>query len=421
MAMRRVPHMLDPLVDPADCSRQADRGSGEDPAIKRVDIRGWAVRLGVALVIVVVVGAGLLGLRGSGKAGSSSLPSPITALPATPAGTGIVARLPFPAGSTFAWSPDGTYLLVAGGEQYTSRVYDRFGRLVSTFGSIESWLDSTHLIDGSGYVADAATNHTGGPTANSWAVANGHGAAAIVVAVPACVGDPLIDWYRDGKYVKTGEKATPYGWSADGKLALLGHFDCSGEDATLHGWKGPVDVVDFATGKTVATAPEVRGEMAFGLDDEDLAAQSDADLRIVDLGTGDVQTIPGVRFLGWLDSESLYAARGDQVEFVDLDPLAVTPAANNFWQAVSPTGLHLQADLSGAARAILAADGSTLVDLSSASLVAEQYPAADDFITSALQQQWWSPDGRMLALKSADGRSLVLISVDPSKPGPLGS
>jgi hypothetical protein len=374
----------------------------------------------VALVIGVVVGAGLLGLSGSGKTGNGPLPSPATALPATPAGTGIVARLPLAAASTFAWSPDGTYLLVADRDQYTSHVYDRFGKLVSTFGSIESWLDSTHLIDGGGYVADVATNHTGGPTANSWAVANGHGAAAIVVAVPACVGDPLIDWYRDGKYVKAGEKATPYGWSADGKLALLGHFDCSGQDATLHGWKGPVDVVDFATGKTVATVPDVRGEMAFGLDDEDLAAQSDADLKVVDLGSGEVQTIPGVRFLGWLDSESLYAASGSQVEFVDLDPLGVSAAANNLWQAASPTGLHLQADLSGAARAILAADGSTLVDLSPAALVAEQYPAVDDFITSALQQQWWSPDGRMLALKSADGRSLVLISVDPSKPGLLG-
>ena len=340
-------------------------------------------------------------------------------MPATPPGTGIVARIPIAGSVTFSWSPDGTYLLVAGWDQYESRVFDRFGKLVSMFGSIEGWLDATHLIDGSGYVSDVTTSHSGGPTANSWVVASGHGAAAIVVAVPGCVGDPTIDWYRDGNYVKTGEQATPFGWSADGRLDLMGHMSCSSQDAELHGWKGPVDVVDFATGKIVATAPGVRGEMAFGPDDQDLAAQSDADLEIADLSTGAVQTIPNVRFLGWLDSESLYAASGTQVEFVDLDPLGVSPAANNLWQAASPTGFHLQADLSGAARAILASDGSTLLDLSSAGLVAEQYPAATDPVVSALQQQWWSPDGRMLALRSADGQSLVMLSVDPTTPGSL--
>jgi WD40 repeat protein len=382
--------------------------------MKRVDPRGWAVLLGLAAVVVLIAGAGLLGMRSGVQPTASASPSPI---PDTPAGTGIVARVPIAGNATFSWSPDGAFLLVAGGNDYSSHVYDRFGKLVSTFGSIEGWLDSTHLIDGAGYVADVRTSHTGGPTANSRVVASGYGAAAIVVAVPACVGDPIIDWYRDGKYVKTGEKATPYGWSADGKLAVIGHFACSSEDATLHGWKGSVDIVDFATGKVVATLPDVRGEMAFSPDDTDFAAQSDADLEIADLDTGEVQKIPGVRFLGWLDTESLYAANGTQVEFVDLDPLGVDPALGNLWQAASPTGLHLQGDTTGAAVAILASDGTTLLDLSSAGLVAEQYPATNDYIASALQPQWWSPDGRMLALRSADGQSLVLLSVDPTKPG----
>jgi len=97
--------------------------------------------------------------------------------------------------------------------------------------------------------------------------------------------------------VKTGEKATPYGWSPDGTLALLGHFQCESQDAELHGWKGPVDVVDFATGKIVGTAPGVRGEMAFSPDGAELAAQSDADLNVVDLAGGTVETVPGARFL----------------------------------------------------------------------------------------------------------------------------
>jgi WD40 repeat protein len=382
--------------------------------MRRVEPRGWAVLLGTVAVIAVIAGAALLGLRGGGLPPASLAASPTIAI-ATPSGTGFVAKLPVDGLATFSWSPDGAHLLVAGGNQYTSRVYDRFGALVSTYGSIEGWLDATHLIDGSGYVADIGTDHTGGPTANSWVVASGHGAAAIIVAVPACVGDPLIDWYRDGKYVKTRQQATPYGWSADGKLAVIGHFACSSEDALLHGWKGSVDVVDFATGKVIATLPDVRGEMAFSPDGADFAAQSDADLEIADLDTGDVQRIPGVRFLGWLDQESLYAAAGSQVEFVDLDPVGVDAAPNDLWQAASPTGLHLQGDTTGAAVAILAADGTKLLDLSSGGLVAERYPATGDHVISALQQQWWSPDGRMLALASADGRSVVMFSIDPTK------
>ncbi len=381
--------------------------------MRRIEPRGWAILCGTVAVVAVVAGVGLIGMGGGNQPVATPLPSPTIH---SPAGTGFVARLPLDGPATFSWSPDGTYLLVAEWSTYESRVYDRFGKLVSQYGSIEGWLDARHLIDGSGYVADVATSHSGGPTANSWVVANGHGSAAIIVSVPACVGDPMIDWYRDGKYVKTGEQATPFGWSPDGKYILLGHFQCSTDDATLHGWKGPVDVVDFATGKVMATLPDVRGEMAFGPDLADVAAQSDADLEIGEIASGEVTSVPGVRFLGWLDTESLYAASGSQVDFVDLDPLAVDTSPGNVWQAASPTGLHLQGDLTGSARRILASNGDTLLDLSSAGLVADQYPSTNEHVVSALQPQWWSPDGGMLALRSADGRSLVLISVDPDQP-----
>jgi hypothetical protein len=108
------------------------------------------------------------------------------------------------------------------------------------------------------------------------------------------------------------------------------------------------------------------------------------------------------------------------VEFVDLDVgVAVRPSPGNEWQAESPIGLHLRADTTGAARQIVAADGSTLLDLSSAGLIAETYPSTTDHVSSWLQPGWWSPDGRMLVLKSADGQSLALLSVDPTKPGSL--
>ncbi len=300
--------------------------------------------------------------------------------------------------------------------QEGSRVYDRFGKLVSEFGGAQGWLDASHVVGYDGSVTAIDRSQPGAPRPNSWVVANGHGSAAIIVAVPACVGDPLVNWYRDGAYVKAQEKVSPFGWSPDGRFILKGHLDCSSEDAELHGWKGPVDVVDFATGHVVATAPGVRGEMAFSPDLTMLAAQSDADLEIVDLGGQSVETLPGTRFLGWLDAETLYAVAGSQLKLVDLDPLAMMDASGDEWQAESPTGLHLAADLTGAARRIVAQDGTTLLDLSSAGLVAER-PTVGDRVASALQQSWWSPDGRMLALESSDGTSLVLISVDPTMKG----
>jgi WD40 repeat protein len=390
-------------------------------SILRPRRRGVVAAAAAVLLVATIATAGLLVLRGGGPAAGGAASGTATAtatgtdLP-TPAGTGIVARLPAQY-STFSWAPDGGHLLVA--SQSGSRVYDRFGKLVSEFGGAEGWLDSGHLVGHDGSVASIDRSQPGAPSPNSWVVANGHGSAAIIVAVPACVGDPLVNWYRDGSYEKAQEKVSPFGWSPEGQLLLKGHLDCSSEDATLHGWKGRVDVVDFVSGRVVATAQGVRGEMAFSPDLTMLAAQSDADLEIVDLGGQPIETLPGTRFLGWLDAETLYAVSGSQLELVDLDPLAVIPVAGDEWQAESPTGLHLAADLTGAARRIVAADGTTLMDLTSAGLVADNYPTAGGHVTPALQQSWWSPDGRMLALESSDGSSLVLISVDPTKPGSI--
>jgi len=381
--------------------------------------RGTVAVAAAAILVAIVATAGLVALRaggqpttGGGGGGGPTGTATGSDLP-TPAGTGVVARLPFQ-GSAFAWAPDGAHLLVA--RQSGSRVYDRFGKLVSEFGGAEGWLDAGHLIGADGSVADIKQSKPGNPSDNGWVVANGHGSAAIIVAQPGCTGDPLVDWYRDGHYVRAGEKVSPFGWSPDGRLALLGHFSCESMDAELHGWKGPVQVVDFGSGRVLATAPAVRGEMAFSPDQTMLAAQSDADLEIVDLGGQPVETLRGTRFLGWLDSETLYAVSGSQLELVDLDPLAVTDVSGDEWQAESPTGLHVAGDLTGAARRIVAADGTTLMDLSSAGLVADA-PTVGDRVTSALQPGWWSPDGRMLVLESVDGASLVLLSVDPAKPG----
>lgn len=376
--------------------------------------RGKVALAVAAIVVAAVATAGLLVFGGDGRPVPNGADGAGSG-PLTPSGTGVVARLPFDGFSAFSWAPDGAHLLIS--SQSSSRVYDRFGGLVSQFGRAEGWLDAGHLIADDGSVADIHRSQSSGPGSNSGVVANGYGSAAIIVARPGCVGDPIVDWYRDGKYVRTNEKVTPYGWSFDGQLVLKGHMDCSSADAQLHGWKGPVDVVDFATGRVDATAPAVRGEMAFSPDESMLAAQSDADLEIVELDGGSVETLPGIRFLGWLDAETLYAASGSQLELVDLDPLAVMPVEGNEWQAESPTGLHISADFTGAARRIVAADGTTLMGLASEGLAAERYPTANEPVGTALQPDWWSPDGRMLALQSRDGNSLVLLSVDPAKPG----
>jgi WD40 repeat protein len=385
-----------------------------------VPSRRLAIPIGaVALLVAVVAAAGLLAVRGGGPAASEPVGRTPAATLATPAGTGLVARLPFGQYSTFAWSPDGAYVLVSDGDQYVTRVYDRFVKLVSTFGSYEGWLDATHLIDGAGYVAAVARDHAGGPTANSWVVANGHGSAAIIVAVPGCVGDPLIDWYKNGGYVKASDKATPFGWSTDGRLLLLGHFECSTEDASLHGWRGPVQVIDFASGKILATAPAVRGEMAFSPSGTRLAAESDADLEIVDISSGQVETVPNVRFLGWSGDDYAYG-------LTTAGSVVAVPATTSIqpyggiivggWTIPSPSGVLLTADASGDALRVSSADTkTTLLDLSSSGLMTARAQTSE-YRLSYLQPRWWSPDGRMLALESSDGTSIALISVDPAAP-----
>jgi WD40 repeat protein len=381
----------------------------------------------VAILIGVVVGAGLLQLRGGGQpAASGSLSTALAtpATPVTPAGTGVVARLAIGQYGTYAWSPDGAHLLVS--DESGSRVYDRFGKLVSSFGPVEGWLDAGHLIGGDGYVADIDASHTGGPTSNSRVVANGHGSAAIIVAVPACTGDPVIDWYKNGQYVKAGEKVTPYGWSPDGKLVLLGHLDCSSQDAEMNGWKGPVDIVDFETRRVLATAPAVRGLMAFNPSATRLAAESDGNLEIVDIATGKVHTVPHARLLGWSDDDYVYCltAAGSVAR---IGATAETPAFTGIvvaWPIVSSIDLQLVVDPHGTASRIMAADGkATVLDLAPENLgpvrdLGEATSTPQPRL-SALWRSPWSPEGRMIALKSSDGTSLVLISVDPAliRPG----
>jgi hypothetical protein len=387
----------------------------------------------VAILIGVVVGAGLLQLRGSGQPAASAPPSatlataatPVTpATLGTPAGTGVVARLPIGQYGSFAWSPDEAHLLVS--DESGSRVYDRFGKLVSTFGRSEGWLDAGHLVGGDGYVADISASHTGGPTSNSWVVANGHGSAAIIVAVPACTGDPLIDWYKNGQYVKVGEKVTPFGWSPDGKLVLLGHLDCSSQDAEMNGWKGPVDIVDFATRRVLATAPAVRGAMAFNPSATRLAAESDGNLEIVDIATGQVHTVPSARLLGWSDDDYVYCltAAGSVARVGATAEIPLFKGIVVAWTIASSIDVQLVVDPHGAATRIMAADGkATVLDLAPENLgpVRDlgEVTSTPQPRLSALWRNPWSPDGRMLALESSDGTSLVLISVDPAliRPG----
>ncbi len=402
--------------------------------------RRAAIPVGLTAILVgVVATAALVSLRGdvqpasSVPGGSGAGRTAQATAHATPERTGLVARLPLGQWGTFSWAPDGGHLLVRADSG--SRVYDRFGNLVSEFGQSEGWLDATHLIGDDGYVADINQGHSGGPTSNSWVVGSGHGSAAIIVAVPGCIGDPIIDWYKDGQYVKAGEKATPFGWSPDGKLLLLGHTSCSDLDAQLHGWKGQVDVVDFASGRVVATAPGVRGAMAFNPSGTRLAAESDKDLEILDFATGKVKTVKNARLLGWGGDDALYCCTTTG----SLALVGATATIHDFGGIVvngaipSSAGAQLEVDAAGAALRILGKDQkTTLLDLSSTSLLARPDLAVDLSPSqprySSLLHSPWSADGRMLALQSSDGTSVALISVTDmpgsiagALPTPVGS
>jgi hypothetical protein len=397
-----------------------------DPVAEDRGRRGIAGFLGVAaLVVAVVAGAGLLGLRGD----RSQVNEPQSGTPGAPtgipAGTRIVAQLPIGQYATFAWSPDGAHLLVSEGyEETDSSVYDRFGNLVARFGPVEGWLDSSHLIGGDGYVADINTGHMDGPKANSQVVANGHGSAAIVVGMPACVCDPLVDWYRDGHYVHANETVSPLGWSPDGRLLLRGRFDSSRKDASFTSWAGAVDVTDFATGRVLATAPAVSGAMAFNPSATRLAAESGSDLEILDIGTGAINRVPGARLLGWWNDDFVYyLTTGNAIAAApaNVNTEILQGPAPTDWPIPSPNDAELFADWKGSVSRIVSADQSTtLLDLTSASLIVPTDLTAD-YQAVALRQSPWSSDGRMLALETADKTSLVLISVDPGKGGAVGT
>jgi hypothetical protein len=333
----------------------------------------------------------------------------------------VVARLPIGQFATSSWSPQDEILLVS--DQAGSRLYDAGGNQISEFGPIEGWLDSAHLIGGDGFVAPIAAGHVSGPASNSRVVGSGHGAAAIVVAVPACTCDPIIDWYRDGKYVKAQEKATPFGWSPDGKYVLLGHMDASAVSSVNDQWKGRVDVVEFASGKVAATVPGVRRTMAWNPSGTRLAAESDTDLEILDIATGQIKRVTGTRLLGWGDDDHV-SVRTSGGSLAVVGATATTPDSGGValeWSAPSSNGAQLISDGTGMATRIATADArTTLLDLSSAGLVARPDLAGNYSGTSLLHSPW-SADGRMLALPSADGTSIALISVDPAVPGAVGS
>jgi WD40 repeat protein len=380
----------------------------------------------VSLTAVIAIAATALNSGGAGPGLRSPGPANATGTgPPTPPGTALVARLAVGGNPVFSWAPDGRHLLVS--DDTGSRVYDRFGKLVSESGPIEGWLDAGHLISGDGTVTDIASSHPATSPAGSSVLANGYGSAVIVPARPAQCGDPTVEWYRGGSLDRSSDAVTPLGWSVDGRYVVLGHETCDGSVPT-GSWQGQVQVVEFASGRVLATLPGVRGEVAFSPDGGSIAAQSGADLEVADLDTGGVDTVPAVRFLGWLDQESLFAAHGSQIEFIDLDPLDISSAVYVRWQASSPQGLHLAGDLTGAALAVLAADGSQLIDLSTAGLTLEPSASsagaagAGGAVATYLQQNWWSPDGGMLAIESSDGATIALLSVDPSHPGsPVGS
>jgi hypothetical protein len=385
----------------------------------------------VALLILVasLVGAATLVdlRRGPGPAGSRPAGS---ATAGRPEGTAIVATIPSSSYATPSWSPDGTYFLLE--NQEDSLVYDLRGRLVwQTYGAV-GWLDASHLLRVDGSIVGLGQSGGGAPSPNQWVVANGHGSAAIVVAMPGCVGDPQVDWYRDGGYVRSGEQLTPYGWSTDGRRFIEGHLTCTTDDATLHGWKGRVDVVDFASGTVLATADDVRGPMAMSPAGSWLAAQSDSSLDVVSIGASSsgmssAWTLGDTSLLGWLDDGHLYV-RSSFSGVLLVSPGqagagATQQVATGEWELGSAAGARLVVDSMGHALRIVSASSTTLLDLDGLNLTLAEAAiegtpkSPNSFTTTSLVPARWSPDGRMLLLDSPDGQSLTLISVDPNGAG----
>ncbi len=325
----------------------------------------------------------------------------------------MVARL---GPGAYSWSPDSAHLLVSVYGK-NSEVFDRAGKAAGTFGATVGWLDAGHLINEFGRVDSLAAPELSEPGDNSWVFANGHGSAAIIVAVPGCDGDPQVVWYRDGSLGVARETVKPFGWSVDGRLALLGHYSC--DHPELAGWQGRVDVVDFATRQTLVGAGGVTGKMALNPAATRLAAQSGTNVKVVDVADGPSMTIADAVFLGWRDSEHLYLKTGakDEIRLVDVSGgRTQAGTAAGAWLIPSNAGPFVEADASGAVRRIVGSDGATtLLDLSGESLV------ADSALTSApdYARNWagpWSPDGRMLVLESHGGTALYLFSVDPAPP-----
>ena len=384
----------------------------------RVDgwLRGTGLARGVAAGSILAVVAGCT----AAGAGATPVSAPSSRVSSSPSldspGTGLVARLPMPRWSTFSWSPDGAYLLIANSSG--GQVYDRHGAAISSFAGDVGWLDVSSVIDTSGSIRPVRGDNATGYVANAGVVAGGHGAAAIIVAMPACEGDPLVDWYRDGAYRRTGEQVTPFGWSIDGRYFVEGHLTCSSMDAELHGWKGKVDVVDFASGKTLATLPDVRGEMAFNPSGTRFVAQSDSDVAIADLADASVVKVPGVRLVGWLNDTLLWVVSSGKLGQIDAstgDVLSWAAAGTVILPSSASARLYCGSD--GTAQAIVG-PSTVLLDLTGEGLAidANPEPAADEHQSTRLAPAYWSPDGRMLALPSADGQSIALISVDPDRP-----
>jgi hypothetical protein len=376
-------------------------------------------RLGIALIALsVAIVTGLVGCDGSDP---TPIPVPPTPALDSPAGSTVVATLPA-AGARVSWSPYGRYLRVATSEG--SIVYDRFGRMVSQFHGLVDWLDESHVLGPDG-IARAVTESQGfGYVPNAWVVANGHGTGIVVVGVPGCVGDPIVAWYRNGSFdLAQPETFSPLGYSPDGDLALEGRMACSSGDAELHGWKGDVDVVELATGRTISTLHGIRGPMAFDPGGKSLAAQSDADLVIATGGESEIDTLPGVRLLAWLDEVRLaLAGDGHQIVNVLARP-EVEPGAADAFGIRSPANVPpgeaptLQVSWTGRVLEVDGPDGR-IIDLSSRGLTIalNPTPGQNDMAATGLQPDYWSPDGGMLALPTADGTSIVLVSVDPANP-----